>query len=217
MTQMQSTRLPAHIYYAIMADKKERDPIQGGDNVSRATVPNGRGFGLWQRMNAGVNLVWIDDAEGRPRALTPKQYAVLVMALEMIEGTARHTMRDMAAVLKVAPSTISRALTKLASWGLIAYDVGRGRFAGLVIFRRFANDGMDDFRKSARARVQRWKEAAERRVSRLWINVASYIHEKEGSSYKGHYYLATSTLTKGATLTAQRPWTPEELREAGII
>jgi len=202
-----------------MADALERDPIQG-TNVNRATVPMGRGFALWQRMNAGAQLVWVDDAEGHPRALTPKQAQVLAMALEMASGVGM-TMREIASSLHVAPSTVSRALTKLAAWGLIAYFVGRGRFAGLVIFKRTKDDGFDRVRKAAKARVQRWSEAARRRISRLEINVASYILEG-GRGYDSltSYALTTDTY-KDATLAAQRsvtqPWTVEELRDAGII
>ncbi len=212
MTQTPSTRLPAHIYYSIMADQRERDPIVDPASATRATVPLGRGFALWQRMNSGAQLVWVDDAEGRPRALTPKQAQVLALALEMIDGVG-YTMREMGAVLRVAPSTISRALTKLAAWGLIAYVVGRGRWAGLVIFRRSSGDGMDRFRQAAKARVQRWKLAAQERVSRLWINVAPYIYEEGRGSYKAHYYQSLVTTNKDATLTAQ-PFTPEEIRQA---
>ena len=95
MTPTPSTRLPAHIFYAIMADAQERDPIQGGETVNRATVPMGRGFALWQRMNPDAHLVWVDDMEGRPRAVTPKQAMVLAMALEMASGSKGMTMRQM--------------------------------------------------------------------------------------------------------------------------
>ena len=217
MTPTPSTRLPAHIFYSIMADSLERDPIQDGATANRATVPMGRGFALWQRMNPDAHLVWVDDMEGRPRAVTPKQAMVLAMALEMAAGAKGITMREMASALRVAPSTVSRALTKLASWGLIAFMVGRGRFAGLVVFRRSANDGMERFRDAAKARVQRWKLAAEARVSRLWVNVAPYIHRGEGNDYVSQWEVSLLTTTKGATLTAQLTWTPEELREAGII
>ena len=212
MTQTQSTRRRELIYSAII-DKRERDPIVIAAN--RATVPLGRGFKLWQRMNAGQHLVWVDDAEGRPRALTPRQAKVLYLALEMTEGRGKGvTMRAMATALQVAPSTVSRALTKLASWGLIAYVVGRGRWAGLVIFRRAKDDGLDRFRKAAQARVRRWSEAARDRVSRLGFNVAPYILGRGSDSLRDHFLV---TEYKGATLTAQRPWTVEELREGGII
>ena len=208
MTSTQSTRLPAHIYYANMADEQERDPIQGG-TVTRATVPMGRGFALWRRINPGLDLVYVDDAEGRPRALTPKQYAVLSLALEMIEGTGM-TMRDMALVLEVAPSTVSRALTKLVAWGLIAYLVGRGRYAGLVIFRRAKDDGFDRLRKAAKQRVWRWSQYAASRISRLKINVASIysLKEIEASGYLSVYgYVMDATLTEQLiAMERDDPW-----------
>lgn len=206
MTQMPSTHLPAHIYYAIIADKAERDPIVTSSN--RATVPMGRGFALWQRMNAGEHLVWVDDMEGTPRALTPKQAQVLALALEMAKDNGpRMTIRAMASTLAVAPSTVSRALTKLNAWGLLASIVGRGRYAGLVIIRRVKGDGMDRFRDAARSRVRRWYDAAQRRISRLQINVAPYLHERG----RGSDSLTDSLLVSmGATL---KPWTPEDMRE----
>ena len=192
-------------HYARMADGFNRDPY-GPDGGGRAVVVNGRGFKMWQRCNPGVQLVYVDDLEGRPKAVTPKQRDVLELALSMIEGEML-TMRQMAARLNVAPSTVSRAMTKLAAWGIIAYVVGRGRWAGLVIMRRAKGDGLDRFRKAARERVQRWKEAAERRVSRLQMNVAPYLGERvRGREVDSLYYYLTS-ISKDATLT---PWTFED-------
>jgi DNA-binding MarR family transcriptional regulator len=210
---MQSTRLPAHIFYAIEADRMERNPVQAPDANGRATVPMGRGFALWQRMNAGAQLVWIDDADGNPRAITPKQAQVLNLALEMIGHGRGITMRDMAATLKVAPSTVSRAITKLQAFGIIGVIVGRGRYAGLVIFRRVQGDGYERLMTSAKARVRRWSEAVKRRISRLEINVAPYILDRErGVDSLYHWFLGTNTY-KSATLTAQlsKAWTADEL------
>ena len=217
-TPMQSTRLPAHIFYAIAADKMDRDPVQESGVNGRATVPMGRGFALWQRMNPGANLIYVDDMEGRPRALTPRQVEVLALALEMVDG-AMLTMRGMATRLGVSASTVSRALAKLQAWGILRVVVGRGRFAGLVIFRAVKGDGRDRFRDAAKARVRRWSEAVRRRLSRLEFNVAPYILEKERGVDSLYYYLCSLDTSKGATLTAQlsRQWTPQELREAGII
>ncbi len=202
-------------YYAAMADKRERDPIVDPADQNRATVPLGRGFALWQRMNAGAQLVWVDDMDGNPRALTPKQAMVLAAALEMIDGVGL-TMRELAKSLSVAPSTVSRALTKLQAWGLIAFVVGRGRWAGLVIFRRRKDDGMDRFRQAAKARVRRWSEAAQRRISRLIVNVAPYSFDRKGYDSLTQWSLATTHTHMDATLTAQ-PFSDEELRDAGII
>jgi DNA-binding MarR family transcriptional regulator len=219
VTQMQSTRLPAHIFYAIEADRMERNPVQAPDANGRATVPMGRGFALWQRMNAGAHLVWIDDQDGKPRAITPKQAQVLALALELIGKGRGVTMRDMAQTLRMAPSTISRALTKLQSFGVIGVIVGRGRYAGLVIFRTVKGDGMERFAQAAKARVRRWSEAVRRRISRLEVNVAPYILDRERGVDSLYYYLYSLDTSKSATLTAQlkKDWTPQELREAGII
>ena len=195
------------VLYLEAYEVRQRDPVI--DTFNRASVANGR-MNVWQRMNRGVELVYVDDAEGRPRGLTPKQAQVLYLALEMIDGVGM-TMRDMAAHLKVAPSTVSRALTKLASWGLIAYVVGRGRWAGLVIFRRRKGDRMDHLREAAKARVRRWSEAAQRRISRLAVNVAPYFL---GGSEGVTNYLNTGTRYKGATLTVQRSWGWDEIEDA---
>jgi DNA-binding transcriptional regulator YhcF (GntR family) len=205
---MQSTRLPAHIFYAIEADKMDRDPVQVSGVNGRATVPMGRGFALWQRMNPGVQLVYVDDMEGRPRALTPRQVEVLVLALEMVEGHML-TMRGMATRLGVAPSTVSRALTKLSAWGILCYVVGRGRYAGLVIMKRTVGDGRDRFRDAAKARVRRWSEAVKRRLSRLEMNVAPYLLDRERGVDSLYYYLHSLDTSKGATL--KREWRSDEL------
>ena len=168
----------------------------------------------WQRMNRGMQLVYVDDFEGNPRALTPRQVEVYQLARTMIEGEML-TMRQMAQRLGVSPSTVSRALGKLSAWGILVYIVGRGRWAGLVIMK-YARDGghMDYMRRLAKDRIRRWKEAADRRLSRLALNVAPYLLD-EGVSVLGT--TNTSNSSKGATLTVQRKWTPDELRELGII
>ncbi len=205
---MTQTHYRRDLIYSAIVDAKERDPIVIASDANRATVPLGRGFALWNRMNPHQQLVWVDDVDGNPRALTPKQALVLAAALELQGNNQGVTMRDLARTLRVAPSTVSRALTKLASWGLIAYVVGRGRWAGLVIWR--AVKGVDDrYRESARARVRRWSEAVRRRISRLEINVAPYFHGRGRDSLTD--YLGT-TNTQSATL--KRAWQWDEIEDA---
>ena len=200
-------------FYGAMADKAERDPVS--EFNGRATVPMGRGFGLWQRMNPGKALVSVFDMEGRERYLTPTQAEVTGLALSMVDGEML-TMREMASRLAVAPSTVSRALTKLQAWGILAYVVGRGRFAGLVIMRRAQGDGLDRFRDAAKARVRRWSEAVKRRISRLEFNVAPYVFDKGRGVDSLYYYLHSIDTNKGATLTAQLSWSAEKLAEVGL-
>jgi hypothetical protein len=213
VTPTQSIHHRALIYGAAY-DALQRDPVVDPAQQNRATVPLGRGFALWQRMNAGVQMVPIEDAEGRQRWVTPKQARVICLAQSMVDGPML-TMRAMAAQLGVNVSTVSRALARAQAGGVLVYIVGKGRFAGLVIVRYVRDGGyLDAKRKAAKARVRRWYEAAQRRISRLQFNVAPYALEVGSSSIRD-YYLTTKYMD--ATLTAQRPWTPEELREAGII
>lgn len=202
---------------ADMADRAEgRDHDVSVAYKDRITLSEGAFGRAWMRYNPGVKLVYIDDMEGHPRGITPKQAEVLALALQMIDGVGI-TMRAMAAELHMAPSTISRALTKFASWGIIGYIVGRGRLSGLVIFRRTVDDGKERFRKAAKERVWRWAQAAQRRISRLEMNVAPYFHERKVGVESDSLTTYVSSISKDATLTAQLPWTVQELREAGII
>lgn len=203
--------------YVAQYEARQRDPIV--DYVNRASVANGR-MSKWQRFNKGP-LEWIETPEGM-RAITPTQnrvWALLRSLMDEGDGTKRMlTMREMAAELSVSASTVSRAITKFVSWGLLTAIIGRGRFAGVALFKYVKDGGFLDWKRSqAKARIRRWYEAAQRRISRLEFNVAPYLIEgDEGGIYylnRGHI----TTSTKGATLTAQLPWTVDELREAGII
>ncbi len=120
------------------------------------------------------------------------------------------TMSAMAASLGVNVSTVSRALAKAQAWGLLVYIAGRGRFAGLAITRYVKGDGFHKAKREiAKARVRRWSEAVQRRVSRLQINLAPYLHEKERGVDSLYYYLTSITSTKGARLNEE--WRSDEL------
>lgn len=195
-------------YYAQMADRMERDPIS--EDMGRATVPNGRGFGLWQRMNPGVGLLWVDDVDGKPVWITRTQAEILGLLQTFSDGTAVH-MRGLAETLGVAPSTVSRGMVKLASFGLLTYSTSRGRHGATIIYRMVGEhfgDVRKRLREAAKARVRQWSKAARDRVSRLKVNVASYYSWRE---IEEHGYGATYLLTMDATLKA--PWTAEELKD----
>lgn len=195
-------------YYGAQADKKERDPF-GPDGRGRAQVVNGRGFQKWRRFNPGAEVIWVSDDRGVPRALTRTQIEIMYELLKHADGKPI-TFRAIATRLKVSPSTVSRAAVKLASYGLIAYLTGRGRYAVTLILKRVPGDGLDRFKRVAQATVRRWSQYAERRISRLKVNVASYLHERgKGVEVDSLYYYLT-TITKDATLT---PWTAEDMAE----
>jgi len=145
-------------------------------------------------------------------ALTPMQVSVLLLGKQLVGS--RTTMREMAETLSCSPSTVSRALVKLASFGLIAYLTGRGRHAATVILTRVKGDGLERLRELAKQKVRQWSLAAQRRLSRLESNVAPYLHGRKGNGDTLTEYLYSLPSTKSATL---KVWTPEELREAGIL
>lgn len=197
-------------HYAAMADKMARDPIS--IDQGRATVPMGRGFKLWLRFNKGADLVWVTTLDGRQVALTPKQAQVYDLARTYIDKD-MVTMRLLSDELQVAPSTVYRALVKLASWGLIGYITGRGRYGGTLLFSRGKNDGLDRFAKAAKAKLNEWRLAAEARILRTKERVAPYLIErKRGQELDSLYYYLT-TISKDATMVLQRPWTAEDMAE----
>ncbi len=171
--------------------------------TGRAVVPMSQG---WKRFNPNLEYIWVDDAEGRPRALTPKQYSVLAAILDIIRDGSTPTMTAIGIKLGVTVSTVSRAMTKLAAWGLIRYIVGRGRYAGMLIFRAMPNDGLDRLRAVAKAKLRRWYLASQERISRLRFNVAPREPQTKVVGI-------STTNTMDATLT----WSVDDLREAGIL
>jgi hypothetical protein len=195
--------------YAGMADKRERDPIS--EDQGRATVPMGLGF-KWRRFHKGEGTVWVENIDGRMIELTRTQASVLDI-VRSSSDSGPITMTSIARALSVHTSTISRAMVKLASFGLIAYLIGRGRYAGMVIIGRVKNDGLDRFRDAAIAKVRAMSQAAQRRLSRLQVNVASYILEGDRGRDSLYQYLELVTNTKDATLN--REWTAEDV--AGVL
>jgi predicted transcriptional regulator len=199
-------------YYADQADKLERDPY-GPDGGGRAVVVNGRGFQKWQRFHKG-DVVWVQDADGRDAWLTRLQADLYQLAVTFIDnGTT--TIRFLAQELKCSPSTVSRGMVRLASLGLLAALTGRGRYSGTLIFRLPKDGSLDRFRRLAKDKVRAWAKAAQERLSRLQANVAVYSLDRERGIDSLYWYTTSVSTSKAATL--KRQWTPEELRDAGII
>ena len=73
--------------YANDADARERDPIVIPGEHGRADVASGR-MSKWARFNRVEDLVWVDDADGRPVALTRKQLSTL-HAIRRLAGSPR--------------------------------------------------------------------------------------------------------------------------------
>lgn len=198
-------------YYAHLAEKSERDPY-GPDGSGRATVVNGRGFKAWRRFHAGEATEWVTNPQGQRFELTMNQFRVYSFCLSL--GTSHMTMRALAALLKLSPSTVSRAMVKLASFGLIAYITGRGRSAVTIVLLRAKSDGLDRFRRVAKEKVWSWRLAAEKRAARLQAIVALYLREERRGTDSLTDYLYSLPVVKSATI---RDWTPDELRSVGIL
>lgn len=198
--------------YMTQADRRDRDPVIVPGEHKRADVANGARFKTWIKFHSEADLVWVETMDGRMVGLTPWQNRVYQLATTYIDH-GHVTIRGLAKALGCAASTVSRALVKLMSWGLLGYMSGRGRYAGSVIFRMAKDDGLERFREAAKAKVRAWAKATRERISRLEINVAPYIMErKRGSELDSLYYYLTS-IYKDATLTAQ--WSAEDV--AGIV
>lgn len=198
---------------AILGQYHESGQERGRSDLvlSDGLMPMSTGWAKYRRFHPDEAQVFVTDLEGKGHWISERQHKVYTLAMAMVEGDML-TMRGMAIRLGVAPSTVSRALTKLSAWGILCYIVGRGRYAGLVIIKRVKGDGLDRFRKAAKARVRRWSQYAADRVSRLKFNVATrYTYEEVRSHGYEHVY----GDVMNATLI--REWSPDELRDAGII
>lgn len=192
--------------YARQADKLERDPY-GPDGSGRAVVVNGRGF-KWARFHQGETLTWVTGLDGRMVALTPTQLSVYLLCRDHFDQSV--TMTSMANTLHVSVSTVSRALVKLMSFGLITFLTERGRSARTFVSRAFKEDGRDYLRAKAKAKIRHWSEVAQRRISRLQRNLAPYFLEGEVVRNDSLGKYLEKIVTKDATF---RPWTVEELAD----
>jgi DNA-binding MarR family transcriptional regulator len=141
------------------------------------------------------------DMDGHERWLTPNQHRVLLATRSVSSAS----MAAIAASLGFATSTVSRALVRLASMGLVAYDTRRGRGGG-VTFLRLAGKALEQRAQAAWMKLKQARiRARERWTQRLLL-----------TGYPG-WALNVATIESSAQhLAVGRPWTVEELREAGF-
>ncbi len=195
-------------------DRRDKARAKTGYTLSEVgplARPLTQGWAMYSRFHPGAEYVSVIDDKGREWKLTERQAAVYDLARTYIENG--HTrIRDLAKQLGYAPSTVSRALVKLQAIGLIGVLVGRGCYGGVIIFARAANDGLEAFRTRAKAKLAQWRKASDARVSRLISNVATYFSYEE---VRSHGYEHVYGDVMNATLI--REWSPDELRDAGII
>ena len=119
----------------------------------------------WMRYNRNRPTVRVIDAWGKERWITPTQAEVL-NASRKVRGTA--SMGKIAASLGVAASTVYRALLRLSSMGLVAYDVKRGRSGG-VTFVRAVGDMIEKRAQKAWETLKRYRlNALKSSEKRAW-------------------------------------------------
>lgn len=199
--------------YANHPQAWERDPIITPGAHGRADVANGK-RGRWGRYNDPSTLVWVTTLDGRMVALTRNQANVYGEARRLSGRAIRVTMRELADLLKVAPSTVYRAAIRLQALGLIAYQSNRGRLGGSMFILREAKDGLEWAQELAKATLRKWWKASEERISRLRRNVASCFPGRDRELYQYRYSTDTDTVTGRNIYPA---WTPEDFREAGLM
>jgi DNA-binding MarR family transcriptional regulator len=133
----------------------------------------------WAKYHPNEATVEVIDLDGKRRYLTPHQHQIM-LAVRGLSDTV--SMRTLAASLGVATSTVSRALLRLASMGLVAYDVLRGRYGGVSVIRASATALRDraqaawrKLRDERMKREGRWYDRLSRSGYPLAFNVASYM------------------------------------------
>ena len=120
----------------------------------------------WRRYHPNEATIEVIDMDGKRRYLTPKQHHVLLTVRTLRD---RASMTMIAASLGYATSTVSRALLRLASMGLVAYDVARGRYGGLTVLRasvvdmkRRAQTAWETLKRQRMQRERAWIARLER-------------------------------------------------------
>jgi hypothetical protein len=146
-------------FWAQQADKEERASrkrfIQS-DGI--APLTDG-----WSKYNRSKPTIRLLDAWGREHWITEKQNAVL-QAATRLQGRGHFTVTMVAASVGQAASSVSRTLLKLASFGLIAYDVKRGRYGGVEFIRVL----MDELKARAQSAWERLKVMRLKAEARIW-------------------------------------------------
>ena len=184
-------------YWAWKADVHEKMAVKGDEGWrGRAAQPHMAG---WKRYNRGMPTVRVVDIDGRERWITEKQEQVLVASIRL-KGRGQFTVTQIAASIGQSPSSVSRTLVKLASFGLVAYDTRRGRYGGVS----FIDVLTAELRERAQEAWEWLKAVRQKAAVRLWKRLVN-------TGYPDGPVNVASMFSMDATLTM----TEEE--EAAII
>jgi DNA-binding MarR family transcriptional regulator len=190
-------------YWSRRADREEREKRRYTQSDGIRPLTDG-----WLRYNRSKPTVRVIDAWGKERWITPTQAEVL-NAARKLQGTA--SMGKIAASLGVVTSTVYRALLRLASMGLVAYDVKRGRSGG-VTFIRAAGDALQRRAQAAWEKLKymrlRALEGADRRSCERAASTGYPLWAIPS--------LIVAPIREGAQRLAEWSWTPAELAALGL-
>jgi hypothetical protein len=156
-------------YYARMADSIEHDHEIGSKYADMYQSEGAVGRAS-NRFRPQEQRVPVRNTTGQIVWCTPTQLVVL-RAGRSLEGQ-KASATIIAASIGVAVSTVTRALTFLAAFKLIAYDVTMGRNGGIT-FLAMAWADLKMRCRNAWARIQQQKARAYER----------YLHKLEGTGY----------------------------------
>lgn len=201
----------ADSYYASMAWRMEGRTAVSED-AGRASVPMSPGWALYRRFNAEPPVM-VTGLDGKSHWLTANGATILAHCTAlMVADQANTTMRDVAASLRLSPSTVSRQLRRLMAFGLLGYLSSRGKYGGITLFIRSKGDGLDSFAREAwsliRAAAERARDRFTQRLEASGFpfnsNVAT-CDEQVGKGVQGGYRTRHSLVVrKGATLDFER-------------
>jgi DNA-binding MarR family transcriptional regulator len=153
---------------ALNLESRERARHARNFQLSDGLMPMTTGFR--NRFRPNERRVLLLNDLGEPVSCSPTQNSVYVLVQA---GTGLNTVRSISKSLGVAPSTVSRALTMLASKRLIAYDIVRGRYGGIKRLETTWAD-MKGRAKAAKAKISRQYQLAEQRWYRKLARTGYY-------------------------------------------
>jgi hypothetical protein len=179
----------------VAASRQERARHATRFQVSDGLHPMTQGWAKYHPNEATVEVI---DAWGKRRYLTPIQHQVLLAARGLRD---RATVRVIADSLGVAASTVSRGMVKLASMGLIAYDVARGRYGGITIVQAVGKA------------LQDRSQAAWRKLHDIRMKAEARYYDRLSRSGYPLAFNVASYMDMDATL---KPWTAADMAEVDM-
>ncbi len=176
-------------YWHSMAMLADRSAVS--EDMGRASQPMGKGWRDYHKGEATIEVIGFD---GQRHYITPKQYQVY-RAVQLLKERATLTM--IAASIGVATSTVSRALLRLASFGLVAYDTQRGRYGGVTMLALASVD-------------------LKRRAQAAWEVLKGYRMRAEARWYERLARSGYSILRPIGVVNAKLNWTPDDMASVDL-